>query len=475
MKFDASKWTVETMLGMIGSQQLRLQPDFQRFYIWNQKKEQGFIDSILREYPIPPVWIWRHVDDDGVIVHDVIDGQQRLTCIKKFVDNKFPVRHMDRSPTPDVLKKEDGSWFSKAPPGKKQQKLSNSYRMNFMGYKIPYVEVDTNDRTKIIDIFKRLNEASTNLNPQEMRNAFYVGEFKNSVYDLTAIYQDHTYWGANGKVFAKPDKDRMANQQFVSDLYVALIEGEVQHQSQKLDHYYHSYDASFPDKNKIENRVKTALTLIRSLVPAQCRFVKNTSDFYSLFLYMDELLQSNDVNMNEQNKDVIKHTLRTFLDEYAAYIDRRRPGRPETSIFERYRETIVGRQREKEVRETRAEIIKNLIDPGIKRTDKDPIRIFSEEQRDFLWSAAEGERICAICGDEIESYDEYQPDHIDPHAQGGRTVIENGQLSHASCNQSKSDKLEPRKKVKKRKGKKKTKKRKVRKKPARKKKAKKRK
>ena len=46
--------------------------------------------------------------------------------------------------------------------------------------------------------------------------------------------------------------------------------------------------------------------------------------------------------------------------------------------------------------------------------------------------AAEGERICAICGDEIESYDEYQLDHINPHSEGGRTVIENGQLSHAS-------------------------------------------
>lgn len=64
MEFDASKWTVKTILSMIGSKELILQPDYQRFYIWDIKKEHGLIDSILRGYPIPPVWIWTHTNED---------------------------------------------------------------------------------------------------------------------------------------------------------------------------------------------------------------------------------------------------------------------------------------------------------------------------------------------------------------------------------------------------------------------------
>lgn len=49
------------MLQMIGSKELVLQPDFQRFYIWDLKKEQGLIDSMLRGFPIPPPYGYGHI------------------------------------------------------------------------------------------------------------------------------------------------------------------------------------------------------------------------------------------------------------------------------------------------------------------------------------------------------------------------------------------------------------------------------
>ncbi len=39
MQHDTSKWTIDTFFQMEGSRQLQLQPDFQRFYIWDLRKE----------------------------------------------------------------------------------------------------------------------------------------------------------------------------------------------------------------------------------------------------------------------------------------------------------------------------------------------------------------------------------------------------------------------------------------------------
>ncbi len=45
--------------------------------------------------------------------------------------------------------------------------------------------------------------------------------------------------------------------------------------------------------------------------------------------------------------------------------------------------------------------------------------------------------VCGICGEPIASYKECTVDHINPRANGGKTVLENCQLAHFHCNQQK--------------------------------------
>lgn len=271
-----------------------------------------------------------------------------------------------------------------------------------------------------------------------MRNAFYTGEFKTAIYELTAKYQDDNYWGKGDRVFSKPTTDRMANQQFVSDLVVAMIKGEAQHQSKLLDEFYETYDKSFPDKKVILVRFKKTIDLIKKIFPDTSRFTKNLSDFYTLFLYVDELSSSRKVNFDKDNIGVLDATLHKFELDYAAYLERRSSDKPDSTVFERYRETIVGRQREKEVRDERREILHNLIEPGLKYVDLDPQRLFSEEQKDYIWQISKDKK-CGICGKVVTEYEDYEPDHIKPWSKGGRTSIANGQIAHKGCNRSKKE------------------------------------
>ena len=332
----------------------------------------------------------------------------------------------------------DGAFFDKAPVGSGAPILDKKYRNTIMAYSIPYVEVKTKERPKIIDIFKRLNKSSTNLNPQELRNAFFIGEFKKAVYDITSNLQEDDYWGKADRVFSKPTTDRMANQQFTSDLLVAMIEGAVQHQSQNLDEYYERYESNFADKAKYNARFEKSLKAIKSMFPDSARFTKNLADFYTLFLYVDELYSLKDLRLDEYNLDVINSTLRKFEADYAEYLDKRANDMQENAILERYRETIVGRQREKEVRQARRDLIDSLIRPGLQFVERDPVRLFSDEQKSYIWQVSKDNR-CGICQNIVESWDDYEPDHKIAWANGGRTRLDNGQVSHRSCNRKKQD------------------------------------
>ena len=62
-----------------------LQPDFQRQQVWSEPKQQKLMDSILKKWDIPKLYL-RVVDEDNF---DCVDGQQRMNAIFKFYDNEL--------------------------------------------------------------------------------------------------------------------------------------------------------------------------------------------------------------------------------------------------------------------------------------------------------------------------------------------------------------------------------------------------
>lgn len=63
---------------------LNLQPGFQRQSVWNERDRARLIDSLLRNYPLPAIFLYRRTHD-GRLIYDVIDGKQRLESIFMFM------------------------------------------------------------------------------------------------------------------------------------------------------------------------------------------------------------------------------------------------------------------------------------------------------------------------------------------------------------------------------------------------------
>lgn len=164
MKADLKQFTVREIVegfvynelegkGLYGlAGKLVIQPEYQRNYIYGDgKKDVAVIDSLLSDYPLGLIYF-----NDGGTKLEVLDGQQRITSIGRFVTGKFAIRRDGREQTFSSLPQEE--------------------RDRIMG-SILLVYICTGTETEIKEWFQTINIAGVPLNRQELLNAIYSGPF----------------------------------------------------------------------------------------------------------------------------------------------------------------------------------------------------------------------------------------------------------------------------------------------------------
>ena len=156
-------------------------PDYQRdAEQWDDRKESLFIESLLNNLTTPALFF---LDDSGTDSSEVIDGQQRLNTILKYVNNKFRLNaDNDINYLSPQSVHYSGKLFSELP--EKFQNVFRRYPLTII-YLPPDLELDIK-----LEIFRRINEGGTPLTAQDIRLSYY-SESK-SVYfvRLAGIYAD---------------------------------------------------------------------------------------------------------------------------------------------------------------------------------------------------------------------------------------------------------------------------------------------
>lgn len=150
---------VQTVVSRIDAGILDLQPDFQRGEVWSKSKKQRLIDSILRDWHVPPLHVIEH---SGRTTQEVLDGQQRLVAIRDFVRNDFAVDGKI-APKDPRIEQLDQLKYRDLPPETRTQFDRFSLRV----YRI--VDFASSEPA---ELFFRLNQP-TNLTAAEQRNAFF--------------------------------------------------------------------------------------------------------------------------------------------------------------------------------------------------------------------------------------------------------------------------------------------------------------
>lgn len=143
--------------GLFGlSSKLTIQPEYQRNYIYASdggKREVAVIESLLKDYPIGLIY-FNKVNDKNL---EVLDGQQRITSVGRFVTDKF------------AIKDENGmeQYFGG---------LAADKQAKIMETKLLIYECEGTE-SQIKEWFKTINIAGVPLKSQELLNAIYSGPF----------------------------------------------------------------------------------------------------------------------------------------------------------------------------------------------------------------------------------------------------------------------------------------------------------
>ncbi|MBP6859163.1 MAG: DUF262 domain-containing protein [Candidatus Magasanikbacteria bacterium] len=143
--------------GLFGlSGKLTIQPEYQRNYIYASdggKREAAVIESILKGYPIGLIY-FNKISEKNL---EVLDGQQRITSVGRFVTDKFPIK--------------DENGMEQYYGGMAKDKKAKILETKLLIYECEGTE------SQIKEWFKTINIAGVPLKPQELLNAVYSGPF----------------------------------------------------------------------------------------------------------------------------------------------------------------------------------------------------------------------------------------------------------------------------------------------------------
>ncbi len=264
--FDSRTYSINDFIEWEERKQLEISPKFQRRSVWSPQAKSYLIDTILRDKPLPKIFIRATTDPKTrKTVREIVDGQQRMRTILSFVKDGFKISK--------IHNEEYG--------GLTYSELPEDVQAEFLKYELSVdLLLDLTDRD-ILDIFARLNTYSVSLNKQELFNAKYFGYFKQLVYSLSGDY--YTFWIEN-KIFTDRKIMRMAEAELVTDLLIAIIAGI---QSKKsAEKYYQLYDEEFENRKEIEANFSDIMNLIGNLFEGTLRDsnFRTVPNFYGVFV-----------------------------------------------------------------------------------------------------------------------------------------------------------------------------------------------
>lgn len=277
---------------------LVLRPAFQRNMVWNDDQRSYLVDTILRGLPVPEVYIQNHTSPDGEDQIVVVDGQQRISACVEFVLDGFPLS------TDEEI---DAEWR-----GKKFSELGDPLKSRFRGFVFIARQLPDVGDTVLRDIFRRLNRTVESLEPQELRHAAYTGPF----IQLVERAAESDGLGELG-VFTARDALRRRHDEFVSEVFFAVVLGTLPNKKEGLDTSYMTYERQgFPadvSDDLVRRFGRVDQFLQRNGGSLKRTRFKNKSDAYSLLYFL--LRHADRIRAaGSPDEEALIEALRTFSD-----------------------------------------------------------------------------------------------------------------------------------------------------------------
>ncbi|SIQ14886.1 Protein of unknown function DUF262 [Rhizobium sp. RU20A] len=296
IRYHARTKQIVDLYNEVETGRLILSPYFQRNYVWRDIHKKDFIDTILKGYPFPQIFIAKGTInvDTKQSTSCVVDGQQRLTTIIDFINQEFTY---------------DGSYYNN---------LTQNEQELFLKYEVSIIDLDlTENDPALFEIFKRLNRTYYSMTAIEKLSSEYSsGEFMlvakllNGQLDFDdpegADFEEHSFafdpniprefkaWAANqdtfefrrlvieGNLFSEYEIQRMNHLMYTLNLMAYKLKGH-SNRNDKVKDCLDAFNSEFDRKDEVVSQFNRVATAINRSVASGAPFWSTKSNAFSLF------------------------------------------------------------------------------------------------------------------------------------------------------------------------------------------------
>jgi Protein of unknown function DUF262 len=198
LRTEQYDFSVSTLVGMMDKKEVTI-PEFQRRYVWSDRQASRLVESLIIQCPIPVIYMNQERDESFA----VIDGNQRLNSLKRFLEDAFPLSGLTSYPELAGLK------YSQLDK-RFQRHISNRV------LRCTVILKETHPQVKF-DVFERLNSGAVALTRQELRHGLYYGTLLKAASDVAKALKLESHFGAR--------KDKRMKAEELVIRYWALSEG----------------------------------------------------------------------------------------------------------------------------------------------------------------------------------------------------------------------------------------------------------
>ena len=274
-------------------------PPYQREEnVWDNELKSFLIDSIMKNFPIPPIFLEQKIDQEtGKTRYDVVDGKQRLTTIKDFVNDlvKLPETFGNDK---FGYKKMNGKKFSEIKNMAQNDELAKKYIKTFWSYMITveFIDINISGQTQIINnIFDRLNRGGERLNANELRRAKY---YDSIIYQFIEQLREEDYFQDTLKTL---NKNRLEDIGFITEIYILVATGEIIgiEESSKLDEVFENLieSVSIEQHNKNKNDIYGIIKVLKNLnLDLEKYKIQGVTHQYALWYLAIKIFKNNNYN-----------------------------------------------------------------------------------------------------------------------------------------------------------------------------------
>lgn len=316
MKCQSADFNIEVLCSRINNKELDLQPNFQRGEVWKLSKKQKLIDSILREWRIPPI----HVILTEEYRSEVLDGQQRLVAIRDFMNNEFAIDGTF-PPLNNTISDLDGLFY---------KDLSDTMQRKIRNYNLTVITLMEYNPQEPAELFFRLNQPTT-LTSAEKRNAF-IGKPRDQVKKLSEKFEKA---GANRTILGFANS-RMAYDEIISKLCYAIENSNISKKitSEQIESLYRN-NTPFSSETiaQVEIILDKLLNSIKNLSVYNITFSKAVLFSWFIFIKKNIKIEEKDLSKIIENfelsrkyikgtqglKELFIYSYKENLDKYPFY------------------------------------------------------------------------------------------------------------------------------------------------------------